>query len=602
MLRAGLFIGVDRTGGLPRLKDAASGAARMHAWALSQGLADGTEARLLTDANGGKVTSDAVYDAVQALIGGAGVDQLVIYFAGHGVNINRGEQWLLSDAPVRTSAAVDVSNSAKLARYSGVSHVVFLSDACRVAPDSIQAQNVRGIDIFPNDDASDRARPVDEFYACRLGRTAAEVKDAAAAAGAFRALYTGALLEVLAGQQPALLAPGEAGDLARYVWPVPLQNWLEAELPRRIRALALSTPVIQDPDAVLSAEGRWLARFDPSAPLPPPLVPAAGPAADPRSRDAVRTRGGPISRGPAPTAAGLTRRVMQDALDGRVDRVTSVLGAAAGTSEVREVVAMVDEVRTAFGPDHHETGCGIKVRGADVTRVVLPDEYVERTGVPDVADFRIGLANGPRTALVHFASGDGALVPVFRGFLTQLTVREGELVDVAFEPSSTDGRYGEWQAQADRLRTLRAAAAAATREGRFRLDGAGALKLAQQMQYSKALDPSLAVYAAYAYDGLQERDRLRSMLGYLEGDLERVPFDVMLLAGALRGRAIDRGVPVVPFVPLLAQGWAQLQAHRVRLPPRADGLDRRLRDSPWALYDAEGVAVIEDILLRREVW
>ncbi|MEZ5288074.1 MAG: hypothetical protein R2712_25415 [Vicinamibacterales bacterium] len=234
--------------------------------------------------------------------------------------------------------------------------------------------------------------------------------------------------------------------------------------------------------------------------------------------------------------------------------------------------------------------------------MVLPDEYQQRTGMPGVADFRIGLNNGPRTALVQFASGDGALVPVFPGFLTQLTMREGELVDVAFEPSSNDGRYGEWLAQADRLRTLRAAAAAATRDGRFRLDAAGALKLASQMQYSKALDPSLAIYAAYAYDGLQERDRLRSMVPYLHGDLGRVPFDVLLLSGEIRGRAIDRGVPVVPFVPLMAQGWAQLSAHRVQLPARADGLDRRLRDSPWALYDAEGVVVIEDILLRREVW
>ncbi|MEZ5417702.1 MAG: caspase family protein [Vicinamibacterales bacterium] len=317
MLRAGLFIGVDRTGGLPRLKDAAAGAQRMHAWALSQGLVDGTQARLLTDANGGKVTSDQVYDAVQALIGGAGVEQLVVYFAGHGVNINRGEQWLLSDAPVRTSAAVDVSNSAKLARYSGVSHVVFLSDACRVAPDSIQAQNVRGIDIFPNDDASDRARPVDEFYACRLGRTAAEVRDAAAAAGAFRAVYTGALFEALAGQHAALLKPGDAGDPARYVWPVPLQDWLEAELPRRIRALSLSTPVIQDPDAVLSAEGQWLAQLAPSQIVPaPPPMPAASPGPSSRSRGTTRGVGsrppassGPRARTPAAPVAGRPPRL-----------------------------------------------------------------------------------------------------------------------------------------------------------------------------------------------------------------------------------------------------------------------------------------------------
>ncbi|MEZ5288073.1 MAG: caspase family protein [Vicinamibacterales bacterium] len=373
MLRAGLFIGVDRTGGLPRLKDAAAGAQRMHAWALSQGLVDGTQARLLTDANGGKVTSDQVYDAVQALIGGAGVEQLVVYFAGHGVNINRGEQWLLSDAPVRTSAAVDVSNSAKLARYSGVSHVVFLSDACRVAPDSIQAQNVRGIDIFPNDDASDRARPVDEFYACRLGRTAAEVRDAAAAAGAFRAVYTGALFEALAGQHAALLKPGDAGDPARYVWPVPLQDWLEAELPRRIRALSLSTPVIQDPDAVLSAEGQWLAQLAPSQIVPaPPPMPAASPGPSSRSRGTTRGVG---SRPPASSGPGRGRRRLRWRADRRGCHARRGAGSARRAHgprgqrarrgwrhrRGRDVAAMVDEVRTPLARSPRD---GVRHQGA----------------------------------------------------------------------------------------------------------------------------------------------------------------------------------------------------------------------------------------------
>ena len=41
MARAGVFIGVDQTGRLQRLHDAAAGAQRMHAWALAQGMADG---------------------------------------------------------------------------------------------------------------------------------------------------------------------------------------------------------------------------------------------------------------------------------------------------------------------------------------------------------------------------------------------------------------------------------------------------------------------------------------------------------------------------------------------------------------------------------
>ena len=151
MRRAGVFVGVDRTGQLQTLNDAAAGAERMHQWSLGQGMSDGSQAILLTDRGGKKVTPDMIFDAIKSMIDGPGVDQLLVYFAGHGVNINRSEHWLLSDAPVRTSAAVNVAGSVDLARYCGIPYVVFISDACRSAPEGIQAQNVRGVDVFPND-------------------------------------------------------------------------------------------------------------------------------------------------------------------------------------------------------------------------------------------------------------------------------------------------------------------------------------------------------------------------------------------------------------------------------------------------------------------
>jgi|SRR5438093_2459958 len=40
MVRAGVFIGVDKSGDLQKLNDAAAGAKRMHEWALEQGMPD----------------------------------------------------------------------------------------------------------------------------------------------------------------------------------------------------------------------------------------------------------------------------------------------------------------------------------------------------------------------------------------------------------------------------------------------------------------------------------------------------------------------------------------------------------------------------------
>ena len=290
MIRAGIFIGVDQTGNLQKLHDAASGARRMREWALGQDFAE-ARAILMTDAGGQKVRADDIYEAVTTLLDGAGVDQLIVYFAGHGVRINKHERWLLTDAPRNPNAAVNVTGSAEAARVCGARHVVFISDACRVAPEGIQAQNVQGIEIFPNEGTSERSRPVDQFFACLVGSTAAEIKDPAAAAGGFSALYTDALLDGLKGLDAAILeGPADENDSALYVKPPKLEQYLEREIPERVQRRNLTGRVNQNPDAILTVHPHWLARIDK---VPAPLR---------RIRSTRRARVAP----PAQTARNLT--------------------------------------------------------------------------------------------------------------------------------------------------------------------------------------------------------------------------------------------------------------------------------------------------------
>ena len=69
---------------------------------------------------------------------------------------------------------------------------------------------------------------MDQFFACALGRTAAEVKDPAIAAGNFSALYTNAMLDALTGACADLLEPGDdPADAFRYVRPDDLAEYLE---------------------------------------------------------------------------------------------------------------------------------------------------------------------------------------------------------------------------------------------------------------------------------------------------------------------------------------------------------------------------------------
>jgi hypothetical protein len=79
-------------------------------------------------------------------------------------------------------------------------------------------------------------------------------------------------------------------------------------------------------------------------------------------------------------------------------------------------------------------------------------------------------------------------------------------------------------------------------------------------------------------------------------------FDVAMLGRQLTDVLVTRSARVVPFTPLLSQGWALVRAHRVRLHPALDGIERCVRDSLWSLYDYEGLERLRDALQSKEVW
>ncbi len=588
MIRAGVFIGVNKTGNLQQLRDAATGAQRMYEWALAQGIADQTHAKLITDAGGKKVDPDLIYDAIKAIIDGPGVDQLIVYFAGHGVNINRSEHWLLTDAPVKTSAAVNVSGSVELARYCGIQHVVIISDACRVAPDGIQAQNVRGVDVFPNDGAGDRAKPVDQFFACLLGKTAAELKDPAIAAANYTALYTNALLDALKGTRPDMLEPADTvDDGSRYVKPRRLENYLESEIPKRVKELRLEQKVNQNPDAIITSDKSWLARIEPSI---------------------TRSRSGP-SGVHLPTLTipeslrSVSRELVRSAVAGDWTGVDQQLKQASTGVVVgaESLAGTTERIAVPFGPDHFETQCGIKVRGARIVDFFAPRANAELLG-PASDILRItNLENPAVSVLLRFEGDLGTVIPAIPGFLAALTFDDGELIDVAYEPSANTERWDLYKDQAAEVRALRAIAASSSQHGRFRLDQEDAIKVAQKMQYAKGIDPTLAVYAAYAYHDLQSLDRIRTMSGYLQGDVGVTFFDLALLSRMLIDRRIRPNDHIVPFVPLLSQGWALLQAHRVRLHPALTGIESTMRSSLWSLFDVEGLEKLRQAMQTKEV-
>jgi hypothetical protein len=584
MDRAAVLIGVNRTGGLPPLQDAARSARRMERWALAQGMQPVT---LITDDDGRTVDVASIKQEIKTIANLGTVEQLIVFFAGHGINKAFGEWWLLTDAPADGNAAVNVRGSTEAARFGRIPYVVMISDACRTAAQTIQSQAIEGSLIFPIETIPGAELPVDLFYACGLGNSAYEVADGEITAKEYKALYTRVLVSALEGAASSVLDP------QGYVRPWPLKAYLITAMASELRDLQLQTKLIQVPDAHISSPPTaWIARIS----GPPP---ADGEPADGEPPGGEPAGGEPATPGPdgqdVPTVPGALSRMLRPLLVNDQDDFETGVDETSGSQEPRiaDLAAAVRTTAMPFGPTRFETRCGIKVRGAQVVNAMAaPGTRIEQLSDEVVRVY----PRRPGTAvLLELDNHLGVAFPAIRDFITAITLEGDEVVDVAYEPSEGTGRWQQFKRREREIRSLRAVAASSSRQGLFGLEGEDALAVAGRMQYAKGVDPALAIYAAYAYIDQGRRDLVREMYGFMERDLGGVLFDVAMLARSATDDLFGLG-------PLLAQGWALLPASRIELPERLEHLAAHvLSSSLWTIFDLKGVELVREAIQRREV-
>jgi hypothetical protein len=574
MERAAVFIGVKKTGGLPELQAVTSGVQQMANWARSQGI-PGNRIKVLTD-EAGEVRAYQISDAIEELVSLTTVEQLIVYFSGHGVN-KGGEYWLLSRAPGDANEAVNVEGSVQLARHCGIGHIVLISDACRTAAEGIQAQHVIGCNVFPNQIGSGLEQPVDVFFACARGKPAFEVKDPVTAAAQFSGIYTEILAECLNGKYAEVLDyEDQGGAKTGLVRPRKLKYYLRDSVSQQLRQRFGYAPTVnQTPDARIVSEDTWLSRISglTRAAMPPVRVSHSIPV-------------NPFT---------ISEALVSHALESDPQGWQHALNIAGSLPEVSSLKDTVATYTTAFGPTRFETNCGFKLRGGNVVRTFCSEAIAEILD-DDGSIIRVGNMSKPgTTVLLELRNGTGVLIPAIPDFIAELTFEDNELADVSYEPSDTSWRWGEYANRQDDLRALRASVAASVGLGVFRLSGDNALKLAQRMQFAKGIDPSMALYAAYAYHDLQRRDLIKTMQSYLRRDLGWAFFDISLLTGDLSEAMPGQNRALPPF-PMLSQGWSLLSAFRVKLPGSLQQLQQHLLPTLWTMFDQGGVAILANAI------
>ena len=573
MTRAAILIGVRSVAGLAPLCAVFRGVQSMASWAESQGF---SSVKVLIDETD-PVHAHHVSEAVFSIVDAGTTEQLVVYFAGHGLNKQGSEFWLLSDAPRNTAAAVNVEGSARLARSGGIPHVVFFSDTCRTLPRSQAEQAMRGTDVFPADFGGGPARWVDMFFACGLGSPAFET--------ARSGVYTDSLVWALGGHVPGILERGNEPDgSTRVLRPWPLHWHLVRDVERRLAEEPSTRMLTQEPEArICSPETAWLSKVASlQSPEDPPCL------GDYDSPDAP----GPIVRSDRERHAtrwGSPGSAARDARDALVRMIRPVRSAAdldrVGDPWPSWARTEAEAHARRFTQSVQASDAALQILGARLIRADSSTADVVLDGTDGSAD--VTLPPGTDAADVVVSVGRaGGVFPVLRDFRTTLIFERGELVDLAVEPCVRSTRYEIYATRRRDLRTLAALASTATRGGALTVSQEEATWWAARIRVGDMVDPALAVLASYVWDSLNLRDQVEYARAALADRLGLRLFDLELLAdGATRGAHPGR--------PLLGRGWALLDTIG-----HADDLTNALRPhllpSMWTLFDDTGVGILRD--------
>jgi hypothetical protein len=570
MNRAVLLIGVSRTrGDLSKLKAVESSIDKMVEWAKGQLIPENLIIRR-TDADN-PVTPALLFDEISKLAKLATINQLIIYFSGHGVVNNRQEYWLLSDAPENAGAAVNLDGNISLARAGAFDHVVFLSDACRTPTQGLQYSRIIGSDIFPNIVDFELERPVDVFFATALGAPALEVIQESRQ---YQAVFTEALLDALNGSLPEAISDGR-------VCPRPLKKALPKRVSDKLRASGLSLSTSQTPDArITSDDGAWLAEIPITlGALPPNVQLPAPPSAEKPGLMSTKE---------------VAQLVVEEALRtdtfGRSPATGEEIKTLTGRSVSKNAESFLESMARSVSerrPQSMLSKPGFEICGRVVASAACPDGMCDICNEGDT--IWVGVATRARhnQALLEFMDGTGVLLPVIKDFVGVLRFNERGLDQVWYEPAN------EYDASFSRreLEFLRQAISKASSLGVFALEAGDVDQLASRMQNAKFQDPALAIYAAYAFHDIGQFRRIGQMQEYLKSRMDVQLYDLALLSRSLLKDASLAEV-IIPRLPMLSQGWALVDALRGRIPDELNMLRKQLTPSLWSLYTPEGTQMI----------
>jgi hypothetical protein len=457
-----------------------------------------------------------------------------------------------------------------------------ISDACRSIPNTTTGMRVRGSVVFPNNPTNTKVQPkIDKLQASAVGAPAYEVA-LSKTSKAKTSVFTHCLREAYTNPDADMVLKVAAGKRTLEVVPNRrLETFLRREVPAVLTSVSVAyqqLPVID----VLSDDSAYIGQV--RRPAPGGATTAAAPAAPQITLNDVARDAVVAEISPADLPIGGLQRARR--------------GAAASAS--KQLSAMRSTIEAPHPVKHFESWTGFTVSGADVQEAVAgkggrldraDDEH------PNEAAVRIWMDTGKRqcSVAITFGDGNGTVLPALHGYIGHVTV-DGGVSNVSYVPSDNSDRWPEYLKRKNEIDRLRSAVSAAVSLGTLRLGKEHAPEFADRVRVQKQFDPTLGLYAAYAYAEAGLYNEVRSIRKYMFEDLGVSLFDVAMLdrTSAKADWIAKHGV--VPFCPMLSQGWYYLRPRGMKVPKVLESAQDELIQSLWTTFSKKHMRLIKKAL------
>ena len=257
--------------------------------------------------------------------------------------------------------------------------------------------------------------------------------------------------------------------------------------------------------------------------------------------------------------------------------------------------------------DHFETETGFLVYGAviiDVRSTNNAETWVLEKGDGLDQPAIIRAWNNTTSAfslLVKLEDGRSAILAVLNGYIGHAEFDQDGLQNVSYIPSSNNWRWEMYSEKKDKIDRLRALISLSVEHNTFKIKSENAAEsLAKKIRIEKSIDPTLGLYAAYAFNQASMDNHIVSVMDYMREDLGTDLYDVRVLLSRIEDKT-NQSKTVVPFCPMLTQTWNLLRPRGIKLPDVLTEAELSLCNSLWTTFKPEATDRIIKAIERGEL-